>query len=609
MTASLVRPTGRCASALSLPARSVARLPFLLRTPTASPVDDARGRLAQAAAAVTGVAAARLGRLAGPARPLVPSATLADLRRLVGPIGADAVEVDLTEVGERLLWPVIAVRAVDAAPVAVPAGAPMPQGEFEAVGYAVLPTSGHEIGDAPRERGLCLASVALGAAAGAALGSGSPLVTAGLVLATLAGFGLLHGRALALDLHRWLGAEDRADEEAEADGLYQWLVDDDRPGRALASRLWTWGALGLAGGLTPALTITEIATALGGAVAAFAAASRGRRRTRTRRERLVEVEAGHLLDALADLRLLGLAERARQSWHDRYAEALGDARRRRWADTGRSVALALLVAGAALTTSGLALLAALAALTAGWTAAEGLAAPARRLGERPGSGPPCGTNGIEVEGAAFGHGALGIPSLSVPEGGLCVVVGAAGAGKSRLLGALLGAEPLVRGRGCVGGVDLGRPGGADAVGRVACVLLQDAPLHGGDVASVVLGDRLEAEPAREAWPALDAVGLGGTVRALPMGLLTLVASGGDGFSGGQRRRLAVAAALARQVPICLLDEPLAGLDADARRVVWDAIRRDPATRLVVTRDAALAASADVAYHVADGRLRPLAATG
>lgn len=45
-----------------------------------------------------------------------------------------------------------------------------------------------------------------------------------------------------------------------------------------------------------------------------------------------------------------------------------------------------------------------------------------------------------------------------------------------------------------------------------------------------------------------------------------------GLSGGQKRRLAVALAIVGRPRLVLLDEPTTGLDVDARRVLWDAVR-------------------------------------
>ncbi|WP_317451825.1 ABC transporter ATP-binding protein [Microbacterium sp. NIBRBAC000506063] len=56
------------------------------------------------------------------------------------------------------------------------------------------------------------------------------------------------------------------------------------------------------------------------------------------------------------------------------------------------------------------------------------------------------------------------------------------------------------------------------------------------------------------------------------------------LSGGQKRRVAVALAFVGRPRLVLLDEPTTGLDVDARRALWAAIRRQHAagTTIVVT---------------------------
>jgi thiamine transport system ATP-binding protein len=67
------------------------------------------------------------------------------------------------------------------------------------------------------------------------------------------------------------------------------------------------------------------------------------------------------------------------------------------------------------------------------------------------------------------------------------------------------------------------------------------------------GLKLSPEDEQAIERGLQSVGLGGFGKRLP----------GD-LSGGQRQRVALLRAILRQQPVMLLDEPLAGLDSDAR---------------------------------------------
>jgi heme ABC exporter ATP-binding subunit CcmA len=157
--------------------------------------------------------------------------------------------------------------------------------------------------------------------------------------------------------------------------------------------------------------------------------------------------------------------------------------------------------------------------------------------------------------------ALAGVDLCLEQGEVAVVVGANGAGKTSLLRACAGLLPVTSGEASVLGVDL--TADHTAVRRYVGLLGHAAPLYDDLTAAenVRFAVRSLGLPGERAEAALVRVGLTGRLRTTPTGRL----------SAGQRRRVALAALLARRPALWLLDEPHAGLDAPSRQLLGQLI--------------------------------------
>jgi ABC-type multidrug transport system fused ATPase/permease subunit len=166
-------------------------------------------------------------------------------------------------------------------------------------------------------------------------------------------------------------------------------------------------------------------------------------------------------------------------------------------------------------------------------------------------------------------GALADVSYTFPTG-TTAIVGPNGAGKSTLVKLLTGLLAPTQGAIRVQLAD-GRslpPEQADKA-----VLFQE-PSHLYLTIRQNVTMRFERTPGEDAriHRALELAGLGGAVAGLPDGIDTLVGAGFGGqldLSGGQWQRLALARLIYRDSPVMILDEPVASLDPEGERAVFE----------------------------------------
>ncbi|HEX2030078.1 MAG TPA: ABC transporter ATP-binding protein [Actinomycetota bacterium] len=194
-------------------------------------------------------------------------------------------------------------------------------------------------------------------------------------------------------------------------------------------------------------------------------------------------------------------------------------------------------------------------------------------------------------------------SFELEAGDLAVVRGPNGSGKSTLLSVLLRLLRPDAGQVLVDGVPVERFRLRSYRERFAYVP-QDVQLFGATVRENILYGRPDATDDEVAEAARLAL-FDDVVARLPDGYETALGEGGATLSGGEARRLMLARAALRRARIVLLDEPMAGLDPEARPVVAAAIRRIAAgrTTLVVTHDPVEEIGPDVVLHVDEGTVR------
>jgi thiol reductant ABC exporter CydD subunit len=190
-------------------------------------------------------------------------------------------------------------------------------------------------------------------------------------------------------------------------------------------------------------------------------------------------------------------------------------------------------------------------------------APARSpAGRRPLPDPathPVRLDGVTVRFPGRTAAVLDGFDLVVEPGEHLAVVGASGCGKSTLLSVLLGFTVPERGCVRIGDERLDDCSLREWRARVAWVPQRPVLVRGSLEDNLRLGN--PGASRAEVAAALERSGLDGLVRRLARGLSTPVGEGGLTLSAGERQRIAIGRAVLRDVPVILLDEPTAHLDA------------------------------------------------
>ncbi len=190
-------------------------------------------------------------------------------------------------------------------------------------------------------------------------------------------------------------------------------------------------------------------------------------------------------------------------------------------------------------------------------------------------------------------------SFTVTAGENLAIVGKSGCGKSTLVRLLLGFEQPKSGAIYYDGqalADLSLPSVRSQMG----VVLQNGQLMTGDIFTNIVGQTALTQD--DAWAAAEAAGIADDIRAMPMGMQTMVSEGSSNISGGQRQRIMIARALAAKPAILVFDEATSALDNRAQAIVTESLDKLSVTRIVIAHRLSTIRKCDRILVMDEGRI-------
>ena len=185
-------------------------------------------------------------------------------------------------------------------------------------------------------------------------------------------------------------------------------------------------------------------------------------------------------------------------------------------------------------------------------------------------------------------------------GEFIALVGESGAGKSTIFRLALGLERPQLGAVYFDGHDLGRLNWSSVRNMIGTVP-QDAHLRPQTVLDNIIGidGQLNED---DAWRAARLAQVEAEIAAMPMRMYTVSSESASAFSGGQVQRFMLAAALARNPKVLLLDEATNWLDNRTQAEIMEQIEQLSVTRIISAHRLSTIRRADRIYVLQGGRV-------
>ena len=213
--------------------------------------------------------------------------------------------------------------------------------------------------------------------------------------------------------------------------------------------------------------------------------------------------------------------------------------------------------------------------------------------------------GIELSNVSFRYSdkspyVVSGMNLKIKSGEYVAIVGKSGCGKTTLVRLLLGFETPEKGAIYYDSKDITKIDLRSLRRRIGTVM-QDGSLFPQDIYSniTISAPHLSVD---DAWEAAEIAGIADDIRAMPMGMATMISEGQGGLSGGQKQRLMIARAIAPKPRILIFDEATSALDNHTQKQIAQALDNLNCTRIVIAHRLSTVKNCDRILYLENGRI-------
>lgn len=213
---------------------------------------------------------------------------------------------------------------------------------------------------------------------------------------------------------------------------------------------------------------------------------------------------------------------------------------------------------------------------------------------------------IEIKHVTFRYGnrkpAINDVSITIPKGKKVALVGASGSGKTTIAKLLLKYYEPENGIITIDGVDINEISNK-SLRRAISYVPQTIELFSKSIYDNIRVSRMSAtlDEVKEAAMAADAHDF---IRKLPMQYYTFLEEAGNGLSGGEKQRIALARAFLKKNEFYILDESTSNLDFATENIIFDMIynKLKNKSMLIVAHRLATVKNCDVIIVMDEGSI-------